>query len=70
MFIACFFFIRNGLIIYMYININKMIMCIYVFSLYVIVYCCCFRDLKVIVMGDFNVGKIFFIGRYIEGEFK
>lgn len=70
MFIVCFFFIRNGLIIYMYIDINKMIMCIYVFSLYVIVYCCCFRDLKVIVMGDFNVGKIFFIGRYIEGEFK
>lgn len=68
MFIVCFFFIRNGLIIY--ININKMIMCIYVFSLYVIVYCCRFRDLKVIVMGDFNVGKIFFIGRYIEGEFK
>lgn len=68
MFIVCFFFIRNGLI--MYININKMIMCIYVFSLYVIVYCYCFRDLKVIVMGDFNVGKIFFIGRYIEGEFK
>lgn len=23
-----------------------------------------------IVMGDFNVGKTSFIGRYIEGEFK
>lgn len=27
-------------------------------------------DLKVVVMGDFNVGKTSFIGRYIEGEFK
>lgn len=54
----------------MYININKMTMCIHALSLHVTVYCCCFRDLKVIVMGDFNVGKTSFIGRYIEGEFK
>lgn len=70
MFTACPLFIRNGLIIYMYININKMTMCIHALSLHVTVYCCCFRDLKVIVMGDFNVGKTSFIGRYIEGEFK
>lgn len=70
MFTACPLFIRNGLIIYMYININKMTMCIHALSLHVTVYCCRFRDLKVIVMGDFNVGKTSFIGRYIEGEFK
>ena len=31
---------------------------------------CFVSDLKVIIMGDFNVGKTSLICRYVEGKFK
>jgi GTPase SAR1 family protein len=37
---------------------------------YIIVFVVLLRDLKVIILGDYNVGKTALICRYIEGTFK
>ena len=34
------------------------------------IFVCFYRDLKVVIMGDYAVGKTSFICRYIEGKFK